>query len=66
MQQYLKLRAEADYLFEAGDTYLRMTPRPEVETAKLEFTSLIKKAAALRPDLKEALAEVHQGKLPQN
>tara|TARA_R110002095_G_scaffold161004_1_gene139527 strand:+ start:87 stop:218 length:132 start_codon:yes stop_codon:yes gene_type:complete len=43
-----------------------MTPRPDVETAKQEFTSLIKTAAALRPDLKEALAEVLQTKLPQN
>ncbi|MFH1301297.1 MAG: hypothetical protein ABIK07_09560 [Planctomycetota bacterium] len=66
MQQYLKLRAEADYLFEVGDTYLRMTPRPEVETAKLEFTSLIKKAAALRPDLKEALSEAHQNQFRQD
>ncbi|WP_339730988.1 hypothetical protein [uncultured Gimesia sp.] len=61
MQQYLKLRAEADYLFEAGETYLRMTPRPEVESAKQELTNLIKKAAVLRPDLNEALLEAHQG-----
>lgn len=63
MQQYLKLRAEADYLFEAGDTYLRMTPRPEVEMAEQEFTRLVKKAAVLRPDLKATLAEVHQSQL---
>lgn len=66
MQQYLKLRAEADYLFEAGETYLRMTPRPEVELAKQEFASLVKKAAAIRPDLEAALAKVHQAKFPQN
>jgi|GEM_PF-3373968 len=66
MQQYLKLRAEADYLFEAGETYLRMTPRPEVELAQQEFTNLVKQAAAIRPDLDEALAEVQKGKLPQD
>lgn len=66
MQLYLKLRAEADYLFEAGETYLRMTTRPEVELAKQEFASLVKKAATIRPDLKEALAEVGQAKFPQD
>lgn len=66
MQQYLKLRAEADYLFEAGETYLRITPRPEVEAAKQEFMSLVKKAVTLRPDLNEALAEVYKSQLRQN
>ncbi|QDT40062.1 hypothetical protein Pan241w_01150 [Gimesia alba] len=66
MQQYLKLRAEADYLFEAGETYLRMTPRPKVEAAKQEFTSLVKKAATIRPDLNEALMKAHQAKQQQN
>ena len=66
MQQYLKLRAEADYLFEVGETYLRMTPRPKVESAKQEFTSLLKTAVALRPDLNEALLKAHQSKQQQN
>lgn len=60
MQQYLKVRTEAEYLFEIGETYLRMTPQPKVELAKQELTNLLKKAHAIRPDLIDVLIEVHK------
>jgi hypothetical protein len=62
MQEYLQLREEADYLFFVGETYLCMTPRPEVERAKQEFTQSITRAATWFPELHNTLirhAETH-------
>lgn len=63
--QYLTVHAEADYLFSAGDTYLRLTQRPKIEVAFKEYMEVWEKAYTLRPDVYEALAEINKDKFPK-
>ncbi len=60
IKKYSVLHAEADYLFSAGDTYLRITPRPEIEALEKEYYNLFTKVSKIRPDYFNAWLRPHK------